>query len=265
MKNYYLRAIKKDHIESMKLLAIYFKNKEKNYSEMKKYYQMAIDLGDAHSMYLYGFYFQSVEKDYEQMEKYFKLAIETDNHITAILSLAEHYKDNKKYSLMEKYYKLGADIGDGECTSELGEFYYLINKYSEAIKYLEISVDKHNNIISLMYLTRIYKEQKKYDQMVKYYKLGSELKYEESKDSNEVNHYHIKNNKDYKFKLEQDYIKKNDQCKFELAKYYYIIEKNSNLALSYLNSIKFPDDDTNKLIKKIVFDYWKKSRLVNSL
>ena len=126
-----------------------------------------------------------------------------------------------------------------ECIEELGKLYFKFNNYKDAIKYLELSININNDIESLMYLTEIYKKQEKYDLMIKYYKIGSELTNDKCLDNEELNNH---------------YIYYNDKCLFELAIYYYVIEEDNMSSNKYLKLINKPTDESNKLLKKIFFD-----------
>ena len=73
MKKYYLMAINKGNVYTMRHLGLYYDLKEKDYDLAKKYYLMAIDKGDRLATYYLGNYYERIEKDYDNALKYFSM------------------------------------------------------------------------------------------------------------------------------------------------------------------------------------------------
>ena len=178
MKQYYLMAIEKGNITSMKDVGDYYKNIEENYDLMKQYYLLAIEKGDISCMDKLGSYYKSTEKNYDLMKKYYLKAIEKD-YSFAMVHLADYYRYiEQNYDLMTKYYLMAIDKGNICAMDKLGSYYKSTEKnYDLMKKYYLMSIEKNNYTNSLIELGSYYELiEKDYDLMKKYYFIGIEKK-----------------------------------------------------------------------------------------
>jgi|SRR3989344_1567214 len=177
-----------------------------------KYLEEANINGNVDALYYLGNWYEGYG-DTKMMMKYYEKAI-NENHLETIIHLGKYYQNKKEYELAEKYYKLG--IEDMYCNYKLG---------------------------------LLYKEQKKYRQMILQFKIGCNNNYIRA--IIELGNWYFKN-KDYNnaIKLYYQLVKlKSGNGMYYLAHYYYEIKNDIINARKYL--LMAIENNSNRAIRRI--------------
>ena len=193
-KQYYLKAIELyADIDAMYNLGDLYRHK-KDYQNMKKYFKMAIArgpdgyAGDAKNgsqslgdiMYCLGKHYQCIEDNYERAQIFYKLAVEQCEHKEALFRLAWYYDEvAPDWQLAKDYYDRYILANNFDKPTCIAMYNIAINSDNLGDKqtmlvYLNLSVEKCQDIDAMHYLAHYYQSIEDHDNMRKFYLMAVE-------------------------------------------------------------------------------------------
>lgn len=122
--------------------AICYKNKE-NYPVAIKYAELGLDKKDMRALQVLGEIYGELE-DYDMMETYFNMALEHDCYDVYYLKGHYCHKQNKIDEMLKNHLS-GVDYGIVQSMHALGKYYMSQNDHENALKYLNMAIDKGCN------------------------------------------------------------------------------------------------------------------------
>ena len=132
-------------------------NAEKNWKEALKWYTIAAEKGNADAMYSLGYMYENgegMDQNYPTAMQWYKQAI-AKGQTNAMIALGIIYQNNDMYTEAENCFKLAANKKSNDAADLLGYFYFVKNRYKEALPWL-IKAAAKNMPTSLYYLGEMY-------------------------------------------------------------------------------------------------------------
>ena len=232
VKKYYQMGIDLNYLECIINFGDYYRDIENDYSEMKKIYNIGIDKNNTKCMLRMGNYYNDIEINFSEMEKYYYMAF-NQGDIEGMYQLAIYFKysEKKNYNKMKKYFKLAVDQGCNESMYELGHYYQEINKnYKLMKKYYNDAILEKNT--KAMFSLGCYYEKVEFDinMALECYLNGSEFDNEECIYALACYYKNIKDIDNMIIYYKKLITYKNSEAFYEIARYYLLREKNTEMA-----------------------------------
>ena len=231
-KEYYIKSLESGNTLIIGELARYYFDVEKNYDKVKECYLTLYKLDQYNAICLYNLgYVYEIEKDYNKAIEYYIKASEL-NHNDARKNLGYLYENiEQNYVKALEYYKLSYESGDFEVFDNIIKLFKKLekieeaiifaydnknnemvfnllsklphpinNQYKEQIYKIAETLELEDNVVTMINLGNLYRDEKDYIKAKEYYLRASELG--NTSAMNHLGHFYEDIEKDYDKSLE---------------------------------------------------------------
>lgn len=199
-EKYFLKSIKydSDYLDSYYALAYLYQSQEK-YDSAEKYYLEGISKGNLFCIIDYSNFLKNIRNNFPESFVYLKMAADK-NHVNSILKLCRYYRNKNDLDMEMKYTSQAAELNDIISLYNMGTLILAINNNNSIITYdmmpvidyykkcIRAAQNKEKNgdelirveeevrLKSIMNIGDYYMTIKNFDNAIKYYKIGLNLK-----------------------------------------------------------------------------------------